>query len=298
MAGPSLAIIAEHCHKIARSYLQIENSTNHIIKETQDAIKVSQDLLLNEIFPRWSPFKGEISFSYNGGKDCQVLLIIYLGCLWEYYKTTMKGKEFPLKTLEAVFIYQYQTFQTLEDFVESTKERYCLSLYESDRNQGKSLSMPEAFYRYLKDRPETKAIVVGIRHADPFAEGLKPIQRTDDGWPDFLRLQPLLHWKLACIWSFLLYSGEPVCGIYGVGFTSLGDINHTIPNPYLAKTNNLSLHYEWEIKNGGSQDVINCSPLSPQDSHFQNGNYYPGWYLLDDSLERCGRIKKKKILKS
>ncbi|CAR26248.1 hypothetical protein ZYGR_0H00560 [Zygosaccharomyces rouxii] len=293
MAAPSLASTSERCHEIAQSYLQIEEPLSQIIRETQNAIKLTQKLLLNEIFPRWSPFNGEISFSYNGGKDCQVLLIIYLGCLWEYYKTNMNGQEFPLKTLKAVFIDQDKTFQTLEQFVESTKKRYSLSLYESDRNHTKALSMPEAFHKYLGDQPETKAIVVGIRYADPFAQDLKPIQRTDDGWPDFLRLQPLLHWKLAYIWSFLLYSGEPICGIYSVGFSSLGDINHTLPNPYLAKTNDLPLRYQWEITHG-CEGVVNCSPLSSQDSHFQNNEYLPGWYLLDDSLERCGRIKKNK----
>lgn len=293
MAASSLANISERCHKIAQSYLEIKEPSSPIIRETQDAIKLTQRLVLNDIFPRWSPFNGEISFSYNGGKDCQVLLIIYLGCLWEYYKSNTNLQQFPLDTLKAVFIDQYQTFQTLEQFVEFTKKRYYLSLYESDRNHNKSLSMPEAFHRYLGDQPETKAIVVGIRYADPFAQDLKPIQRTDDGWPDFLRLQPLLHWKLACIWSFLLYSGEPICGIYGVGFSSLGDISHTLPNPHLSKKKALPLFYEWEITHSG-KGVVNCSPLSSQDSHFQNDEYFPGWYLLDDSLERCGRVKKHK----
>lgn len=293
MADSNLANTSKRCYEITHSYLQITESTSEIIRGTQKDIDTTRRLLLKEIFPRWSPFDGDISFSYNGGKDCQVLLIIYLGCLWECYQSSKQHEKFPLKTLKAVFIDQDKNFETLEQFVEFTKKRYCLSLYEADRDFNKSVSMSVAFYKYLKDEPETKAIVVGIRHTDPFAEDLKPIQRTDDGWPDFLRLQPLLHWKLAHIWSFLLYSGEPICGIYGAGFTSLGDVNHTLPNSHLIKTNKLPLFFQWEIDHG-SDGVANCSSLSSKDSHLQNDQYLPGWYLLDDSLERCGRNKSKK----
>lgn len=293
MASKSLAWIAERCYRITQSYLQIEEPRTKIIAETKDAIQLTRKHLLEEIFCRWSPLNGEISLSYNGGKDCQVLLLIYLGCLHEYCLKNMPDGQFPIEKLKAVFIDQAETFTTLEHFVEDTKERYALSLYESVRGVDKNISMAQAFVNYLMDYPETKAIVVGIRYTDPFAQNLKPIQRTDDGWPDFLRLQPILHWKLAHIWSFLLYSGEPICGIYSVGFTSLGDISHTLPNSHLKASSPPPLHFQWEIEHSFNGDkAVHVSKLYGADVQLQDREYLPGWYLIDDALERCGRNKK------
>ncbi|EHN03262.1 Fad1p [Saccharomyces cerevisiae x Saccharomyces kudriavzevii VIN7] len=302
-----LSKAAELCYEITNSYLHI-NKESRIIASTQEAIRLTRQYLLNEIFVRWSPLNGEISFSYNGGKDCQVLLLLYLSCLWEYFFIKAQNSQFdfefqsfPMQRLPTVFIDQEETFPTLENFVLETSERYCLSLYESQRQSGTSVNMADAFRDFIKIYPETEAIVIGIRHADPYGEMLKPIQRTDSNWPDFMRLQPLLHWDLTNIWSFLLYSNEPICGLYKEGFTSIGGIHNSLPNPHLKKdSNNVALRFEWEIAHAFGKDAkgehdsfINSSPISVVDKErFSNyhGDYYPGWYLIDDTLERAGRI--------
>ncbi|CAI4037858.1 hypothetical protein SMKI_04G1920 [Saccharomyces mikatae IFO 1815] len=303
-----LSKAAELCYEITNSYLHIHQKSQ-IIASTQEAIRLTRKYLLNEIFVRWSPLNGEISFSYNGGKDCQVLLLLYLSCLWEYFFIKAQNSQFdfefqsfPMQRLPTVFIDQEETFPTLENFVLETSERYCLSLYESQRQSGASINMADAFRDFIKIYPETEAIVIGIRHTDPYGETLKPIQRTDSNWPDFIRLQPLLHWDLTNIWSFLLYSNEPICGLYGKGFTSIGGINNSLPNPHLKKDcNNVTLHFGWEINHAFSKNaeddhksLINTSPISVVDKERfsgYHGDYYPGWYLVDDTLERAGRIK-------
>lgn len=211
-----------------------------------------------------------------------------------------KYHQFPSERLPAVFIDQDEIFPTLEQFVTDTVDRYFLSLYESLRDGGKSADMSEAFRQFLKMNPETKGIVIGIRHTDPFAQNLLPIQRTDPDWPDFMRLQPLLHWKLANIWSFLLYSGEPTCGLYKLGFTSIGNINETNPNPYLKATEHTvdDCKFQWEIENAYNKSCssISCSALHGDDierAQKLDDDYFPGWFLTDDSLERAGRIKRK-----
>lgn len=306
----NLGQISQFCYDLTSSYLQIKNETQ-VITETQDAIRLTRQYLLNDTFSRWSPLNSEISFSYNGGKDCQVLLLLYLSCLWEFFLLHVNSSQyeaeyhaFPLKKLPTVFIDQEETFSTLEQFVKDTSKRYCLSLYEPIRDEDKSANMADAFREFLKVHPETKSIVIGIRHTDPFAENLKPIQRTDPEWPDFVRLQPLLHWKLTHIWSFLLYSGEPICGLYNVGFTSIGSIRDTLPNPHL-KINDgkpLNLNFRWEIEHsygkfGKCADhSVKTSDLSKSDTELLaklGERYLPGWYLVDDSLERAGRIKNK-----
>lgn len=298
----TLGDVAKHCYQFTESYLNLPERSSVII-ETKNAIRLTRSYFIQDIFSKWSPLNGEISFSYNGGKDCQVLLLLYLSCLWEYFvchaqnsQYDRKYHRFPMTKLPTVFIDLEETFSTLEEFIVSTSTRYHLSLYENQREHG--ITMPVAFERFLQLYPETKAIVIGIRHTDPYGEYLKPIQPTDSNWPDFIRLQPLLHWKLTNIWSFLLYSGEPISGLYGVGFTSIGSINSTMPNPHLKESNIVSREsmFEWEIKHSfqGSQSP-NVSPLSSEDQKLLDSfedRYLPGWYLTDDSLERDGRIKK------
>lgn len=303
-----LGQVAQYCYNLTTSYLQIENATA-VVSETQDAIKLTRKYFLNDIFPTWSPLNSEISFSYNGGKDCQALLLLYLSCIWEFFLFTLDNCQydrqyhtFPLKELPTVFIDHEQTFSTLEDFVAKTSKRYCLSLYDSGRDDEKNKSMAEAFEQYLKVHPEMKAFVIGIRHTDPYAEDLKTIQRTDANWPDFLRLQPILHWKLANVWSFLLYSNEPICGLYSLGLTSIGSISNTLPNPHLkaGQMDKPEMIFHWEVEhafskfNDTSKDEVNVSEVNPADLRLlkqPQEQYYPGWYLIDDSLERAGRIR-------
>lgn len=332
-----MAETAERCYNITQAYLSLPGHTS-IIEETQDAIRLTKTYLLADIFQRWNPFGGEIAFSYNGGKDCQVLLMLYLGCLWEFFLESIadsqypfRYQKFPLKRLPTVYINQVETFETLDKFIKNTTARYCLSLYESPRNQ---TSMQRAFQSYLDLRQETQAIVIGIRHTDPFGSELKCIEETDSDWPRFMRLQPILHWRLSDIWSMLLYSGEEICGLYGLGFTSIGSVNGTVRNPYLRNSsevepalrnrNDVSFeaaatttttttttngepavdvknHFLWEIEHAyGKQTVdehVNVSAISESDARLifaqDSNSFYPGWYLINDSWERAGRISKK-----
>lgn len=309
--------VALNCYNIVQSYLSIDAesavaTTGDVIKQTQESIQLSRRYLLQDIFTRWDPFNGEISFSYNGGKDCQVLLIIYLGCLWEFFLMSIQGSQydlqfhmFPLQQLPTVYIDQEDTFLTAQDFLQRSVERYHLSLYESAKD--KQVDMPSAFKSFLSVHPETQAIIIGIRHTDPFGETLQPIQKTDPSWPQFYRLQPLLHWNLSQIWSFLLYSGEEVCGLYEMGFTSLGSVNNTLRNPYLripepigsmTKAETEHSDFQWEIENNYRGDSnMHCNEINENDlntiKQHDSSEFHPGWYLTKDEWERAGRLARK-----
>ncbi|CEP61229.1 FMN adenylyltransferase LALA0_S02e09648g [Lachancea lanzarotensis] len=305
----TLADISEHCHNITNSYLAVTNGSE-LVESTQEAIRLTRYHLLEEVFSRWDPFGNQLSFSYNGGKDCQVLLILYLSCLWEFFITKTRNSQydsqyhqFPLQFLPTVYINQAETFNTLEQSIESARERYFLSIYESPRNQ---TSMPEAFENYLKVHSTAKAIVIGIRYTDPFGADLCCIQETDSGWPQFMRVQPLLHWTLANVWSILLYSNEEICGLYEKGFTSIGGINSTVPNPALKIRNDDATScgkrnpFEWEISNAYGKETpcnkVKVSKLTDADEVLLQStgqlDFHPGWFLINDSLERAGRIRR------
>lgn len=305
----TLAEISERCYNITTSYLSIKNESA-IIGSTKEAIKITRNHFLEDIFTRWNPLNDQISFSYNGGKDCQALLILYLSCLWEFFLKSVQLSQyaseyhiFPLQSLPTVYINQAETFRALEESIEVHTKRYFLSVYESPRDQ---TSMPQAFEKYLKCNKNTEAIVIGIRYTDPFGADLKCIQKTDSDWPEFMRIQPLLHWKLANIWSLLLYSNEEICGLYEKGFTSVGCVNSTVPNPHLKRTSGTQHQHKllenpflWEIRNAFGKteqtDQVRVSELPESDLDIlqKDGplDFYPGWYLLDDALERAGRTR-------
>jgi len=134
----------------------------------------------------------QLSISYNGGKDCLVLLILYLSALHAHSVRTSQ----PLpKILESVYIVSPHPFAQVEEFVESSRKTYHLDLVRYSKQ------MRQAFEEYLQDKPKIKAIFVGTRRTDPHGASLKYFDPTDKGWPAFMRLHPVIDWHYAEIWT-------------------------------------------------------------------------------------------------
>lgn len=72
-----------------------------------------------------------------------------------------------------------------------------------------------------------------------------------------MRINPLLDWNCENIWEYLLKNHVPYCSLYNLGYTSIGNMNNTVPNPH----------------------------LKISDKEFR-----PAYELSDDSLERAGRL--------
>lgn len=161
-----------------------------------------------------------LSFSYNGGKDCLVLLILYLASLSQL-------PDLPL-ALESIYIVPPHPFLAVDTFVASSAFQYHLSLLHL-----RHPSMKEAFSQYLASHPQIQAIFVGTRRTDPHGEKLTSFDMTDGGWPSFMRIHPVLDWHYAEIWTFLKRLDVPYCELYDMGYTSLGGTKDTLPNPRL-----------------------------------------------------------------
>lgn len=104
------------------------------------------------------------------------------------------------------------------------------------------VSFRDAFALYLSTRASIKAIFVGTRRTDPHGGHLTHFDPTDHNWPTFMRIHPVIDWRLSEIWCFLrsphlkdLTTGGPLryCTMYDEGYTSLGGINDTLKNPKL-----------------------------------------------------------------
>lgn len=130
----------------------------------------------------------EISISYNGGKDCLVLLILFLCALATHPA--------PLPTrLESVYIISPHPFKDVDDFVDESEADYSLALARY------AMPMKEAFAKYLEDSPRVKAILVGTRRTDPHGMLLTHFDPTDQGWPAFMRVHPVIDWHYVEIWG-------------------------------------------------------------------------------------------------
>lgn len=258
--------LPELCAKVharLHAFLTAEPSTERL-KNVQNQSRLSLQVI-EEALERYS--LEELSLSYNGGKDCLVLLILYLSALHTHATSSqsqlnhVSHPPFRLpQTLRSVYILSQHPFQQVDDFVDDCVSTYHLNLARYAK------PMKEAFADYLHDEPAVKAIFVGTRRTDPHGADLKAFDPTDRGWPAFMRIHPVIDWHYAEIWAFIRELEIPYCPLYDLGYTSLGGTTDTHPNPAL------------RADGGGNQDGAG-----------DGKHYRPAFELMDDGEERLGR---------
>jgi len=210
-----------------------------------------------------------VAISFNGGKDCTVLLHLLVAARSrrDRRQTNIKegrhpnvngyvhvqGNKPPPVPLKSVYITCASPFDAVEEFVSETRSIYNLDLF---RTSPGGLPMKEALEIYQRVDPDVKAILVGTRRDDPHGSKLDFKKQTDPGWPPFLRVHPILNWKYEQIWEYLRRFNVPYCSLYDQGYTSLGSTHNTYRNSALRDP---------------------------------SGNYKPAYELHDGSKERCGR---------
>ncbi|KAM5352718.1 hypothetical protein ACJ41O_005440 [Fusarium nematophilum] len=233
-----------------------EEPDTQLLRDVQAQLRVSIEVV-EEALDKYGP--EQISLSYNGGKDCLVLLIVILSCLGRRYSTssatngTSKSSYLSLEKIQAVYIVAAHPFPEIDSFVESSSAEYSLEVARY------VLPMKKGLEIYLEERPSVQAIFVGTRRTDPHGEKLRHFDPTDKGWPSFMRVHPVIDWHYAQIWAFIRHLGISYCPLYDQGYTSLGGKKDTHPNPHLKKQG-------------------------------QNGeSFRPAYELTEDDEERLGR---------
>lgn len=227
-ATSSLAVVCEQIHERVEKFLS-KQTTDERIQRVQEQSRISLRVI-EEALEKYS--QTELSLSYNGGKDCLVLLILYLSALHAHAKkqaASLNGAStFRIPTtLQSVYIVSKHPFEEVDNFVQHSEIAYHLDLARYAK------SMKEAFSDYLADHPSVKAIFVGTRRTDPHGALLKHFDPTDRGWPAFMRIHPVIDWRYAEVWTFIRTLDIPYCQLYDQGYTSLGGTTDTTPNPVL-----------------------------------------------------------------
>ncbi|KAF7187464.1 putative FAD synthase [Pseudocercospora fuligena] len=240
--------LAEQCARVNKKVYEFLNQKprNERVGNVQRMTRESLGVI-GEALERYT--LSELSFSYNGGKDCLVLLILYLAALHTH--STKTSTPLP-PTLRSVYIVSPNPFTSVTSFVQRSSHQYHLSLSQYHK------PMREAFSAYLSDHPEVKAIFVGTRRTDPHGGSLTHFDMTDKNWPKFMRIHPVIDWHYAEIWGFIRELEVEYCELYDLGYTSLGGTDDTHPNPALKK----------------------------QDGE---EGYRPAYELVEDEEERLGR---------
>jgi len=59
---------------------------------------------------------------------------------------------------------------------------------------------------------------MGTRRTDPYSSHLSSFAPTDEGWPQFVRVLPILDWDYPDVWSFLLDLNITYCPLYDKGY--------------------------------------------------------------------------------
>ena len=93
-----------------------------------------------------------------------------------------------LKKVKFIHFVKDNEFEEIESF-RTQIETMCgikVQLYSSD------------FKREVQrviDEEGVKAIIMGNRRTDPWSANLEPITKSSEGWPDFMRIFPIINWE-------------------------------------------------------------------------------------------------------
>jgi len=196
----------------------LDESPVAIIKDKDLAKKVEHSL--NIIKQALADFTLEgVALSFNGGKDCCVLLhLLYL----------VLAKHSPFSKLKILYFTHDNSFPEVDAFVEK-----CIKTYDANISFIK-VPMKQALLE-LVEVHGVKAVFMGTRSTDPRSSTLTEFAPTDThhGWPSFVRVNPILTWNYEDVWKFMRALNVPYCELYDRGYTSIGSTTDTVPNPAL-----------------------------------------------------------------
>ncbi|XP_074648641.1 uncharacterized protein LOC141904083 isoform X2 [Tubulanus polymorphus] len=203
--------------------------------------------VIERTLSRYDP--SEICVGFNGGKDCTVVVHLFHAVMKHRFPDS---DDAPIKSM---YIRGEDPFSDVEVFIRDAETRYNLTRIDLTGR------IKTALCAMKNEHAEIKAVVMGTRRTDPYSETLGHFAMTDADWPQYMRVNPIINWTYTDLWTFIRHLEIPYCRLYDRGYTSLGNVRNTHPNPLLKYVDD-------------------------------NGEiaFHPAYHLEDCILERRGRI--------
>ncbi|PYH49512.1 FAD synthase [Aspergillus saccharolyticus JOP 1030-1] len=292
---PLISTIA-HLHEQVHRFLSESHPADSLLAAVQKQTRVTLNVFAAALdtFPLHN-----LSLSYNGGKDCLVMLVLFLAKnddddddAHNHAPTTqsplplsqsqsqsssqsqIQQQHKPLTAIPAIYALPPDPFPEVEDFVRWSARHYHLDIVEYTTDPPRT-TIRSVFADYLAQHPDVRAIFVGTRRTDPHGARLTHQDYTDSGWPQFLRYHPVIDWHYTEIWAFIRHLGLHYCSLYDQGYTSLGGTADTRPNPKL------------RVSGGRAEPAVESDGTAAMAD--QPLKYRPAYELTEDLEERLGR---------
>ncbi|OJJ44988.1 hypothetical protein ASPZODRAFT_43945, partial [Penicilliopsis zonata CBS 506.65] len=243
----TLAEVVASLHHRVHAFLAEDHPADSLLAHVQKQTRISLDVVASALL-RYR--LSELSLSYNGGKDCLVLLILFLAGLHPLSSHSSSSSssssssnnnnnndnntndDKSITSIPAIYALPPDPFPAVEEFVLASSQSYHLDVTRYTTDPPRT-TLRSSFENYLARNPSIRAIFVGTRRTDPHGASLTHFDRTDHGWPDFVRIHPVIDWHYAEIWAFIRHLRVDYCPLYDQGYTSLGGTTDTDPNPRL-----------------------------------------------------------------
>lgn len=192
-----------------------------------------------------------LALSFNGGKDATIVMHLLRAAVGEYSQ-----RQVVCSNIHAVYFTDSDYFEQVETFVKAMRERYQLNLLLQEGGFREGL-------KTIVEERNIKAFAMGTRKSDPDGKHLEHFSPSTEGWPPFMRVNPIVSWSYGEVWKFLLSLKLPYCDLYDQGYTSIGRVSDTQPNPLL---------------------------------RLGSSSFLPAYYLSHEEEERAGRRLDKRRL--